>query len=110
MSVQASPARVERDEWVPLRYWVASNRTDTHDTVTLTLRPEDVAIPEFLPGQFTMLYVFGVGEIPVSISGDPADDNGTLVHTVRDVGAVSKALRLARNGMTVGVRGPFGTG
>ena len=25
----------------------------------------------FLPGQFNMLYAFGVGEVPISISGDP---------------------------------------
>ncbi len=110
MSVQISPVRVDRDEWLPLRYWVAGNRTDTHDTATLTLRPEDEAIPEFLPGQFTMLYVFGVGEIPVSVSGDPAQRNGILVQTIRGVGAVSEALRTASNGTAVGVRGPFGRG
>ena len=26
----------------------------------------------FQPGQFSMLWVFGVGELPISISGDPA--------------------------------------
>jgi NAD(P)H-flavin reductase len=99
-----------RDPWVPLRYWVAGHHQDTVDTATLTLRPEDEAIPNFLPGQFTMLYVFGVGEIPVSISGDPADDNGTLVQTIRGVGAVSNALLHAPNGTMIGVRGPYGLG
>lgn len=110
MSTQTAPARADRDQWTPLRYWVAHNHTDTHDTVTVTLRAEDEAIPPFLPGQFTMLYVYGVGEIPVSISGDPTHDNDTLVQTIRGVGAVSEALRHARNGTTIGVRGPYGTG
>jgi NAD(P)H-flavin reductase len=54
--------------------------------------------------------VYGVGEVPISVSGDPEDDNGSLVHTIRDVGAVSRALRHAKPGAIVGVRGPFGTG
>ena len=56
-----------------------------------------------------MLYAFGVGEAAISISGDPADE-GTFVHTVRDVGAVSKALSALEAGAVAGLRGPFGTG
>jgi NAD(P)H-flavin reductase len=52
-----------------------------------------------------MLYAFGVGEIPVSISGDP----DVLVHTLRSVGPVSAALCAARRGDVLGVRGPYGT-
>ena len=47
---------------------------------------------------------------PISISGDPAAGDGSLTHTIRDVGAVSGALHRARPGDLVGVRGPFGTG
>lgn len=103
-------AQVRGDPWLPVPYWVAANREETADTATLTLRPEGFPIREFLPGQFTMLYVFGVGEVPISISGDPGDGDGVLVHTIRDVGAVSRALRYAKPGTVVGVRGPFGTG
>jgi NAD(P)H-flavin reductase len=56
------------------------------------------------PGQFTMLYAFGVGEIPVSASG--VEDR--LIHTIRAVGAVSHALCALRRGDQVGARGPFG--
>ena len=42
-------------------------------------------------GQFNMLYVFGVGEIAISVSGDPADES-RFVHTIRDVGKASSAL------------------
>ena len=62
----------------------------------------------FAPGQFNMLTVFGVGEVPISMSGDPAA--GRLVHTVRAVGPVSTALTRLRPGDCVGLRGPFGTG
>jgi NAD(P)H-flavin reductase len=100
---------VEPDPWLPLPYRVVANHRETEDTATLLLRAETTAIREFLPGQFTMLYVYGTGEVPISISGDPAGDDGLLVHTIRGVGAVSQALRHATPGTVVGVRGPFGT-
>jgi len=55
-----------------------------------------------------MLYVFGVGEVPISISGDPTQSQ-TLVHTTRAVGTVTRALRTLKRGDTLGVRGPFGS-
>ena len=79
------------------------------DTVTLELTPLSGIRPSFAPGQFNMLYAFGVGEVPISISGDSADE-GTFIHTVRDVGAVSKALSALEAGAVAGLRGPFGTG
>jgi NAD(P)H-flavin reductase len=83
---------------------VRARRRETHDTWTLAIDAER----QFRPGQFNMLYAFGIGEIPVSISGDPAAA-GPLVHTVRAVGAVSRALAALPRGAAVGVRGPFGT-
>jgi NAD(P)H-flavin reductase len=56
-----------------------------------------------------MLYVYGVGEVPISISGDPTRP-GTLVHTTREVGAVTRAMRRLKAGQTLGVRGPYGRG
>jgi len=55
-----------------------------------------------------MLYVFGVGEVPISVSGDPARTK-VLTHTTREVGAVTAAMRLLRRGAMLGVRGPYGT-
>jgi NAD(P)H-flavin reductase len=63
----------------------------------------------FAAGQFTMLHAFGVGEVPISICGDPTRP-GPLEHTIRDVGTVTHALVTAQPGTSVGVRGPFGTG
>jgi anaerobic sulfite reductase subunit B len=91
----------------PVRYVVAGRRAETHDTVTLMLRPVAAPIPPPRPGQFTMLYAFGVGEIPVSISG--SGHSQVLVQTIRAVGAVTRALCAAAPGDVLGVRGPFGT-
>jgi NAD(P)H-flavin reductase len=67
-----------------------------------------MAAPAWRPGQFMMVYVFGQGEIPISISGDPAKRD-RIVHTVRAVGAVSRAICKAKEGSAIGLRGPFGS-
>lgn len=97
------------DSYVPLPYLVHASHWETYDTATLVLEPAGTAIPSWEPGQFTMLYAFGIGEIPVSVSGDPFRQD-RLVHTVRDVGAASHAIASARPGDVLGVRGPFGQG
>ena len=56
-----------------------------------------------------MLWVFGVGELPISISGDPADSK-SLTYTVRSVGPATQALVNRQPGQSLGVRGPFGAG
>jgi anaerobic sulfite reductase subunit B len=89
----------------PSRYRVTDRLRETADTVTLTLEPIDAPLPAFRPGQFAMLYAFGIGEIPISVSGWDGD---RLIHTVRGVGAVSQALCDSPTGAVVGVRGPFG--
>jgi NAD(P)H-flavin reductase len=90
-------------------YRVSRARREIRDTWTLDLEPANGSpIPEFAPGQFSMLYVFGVGEVPISISGSPQDGN-KLVHTVRGVGAVSRRICSLKKGDTLGVRGPYGS-
>jgi NAD(P)H-flavin reductase len=90
----------------PVPYRVTRRVQETHDTATLTLEPlADPITPA--PGQFAMLYAFGVGEVPISTSGDPARA-GELTHTIRAVGAVSGALAASEPGAVLGVRGPFG--
>jgi NAD(P)H-flavin reductase len=62
----------------------------------------------FRPGQFNMLYVHGIGEVAISISGDPAEPQ-RLVHTIRAVGTVTRALEHLHVGDALGVRGPYGS-
>lgn len=83
---------------------------ETHDTFSCEMEPTtaDGQWP-FAPGQFNMLYVFGVGEVPISISGDPTRPS-KLLHTTREVGAVTRAMRALKIGQAMGVRGPYGRG
>lgn len=82
---------------------------ETHDTFTLTLDSgRDARGPAFAPGQFNMLYIWGVGELPISMSGDP-ESGARPVHTVRSVGPATLALVTTKEGESIGVRGPFGT-
>ncbi|WP_177418704.1 FAD/NAD(P)-binding protein [endosymbiont of Lamellibrachia barhami] len=64
---------------------------------------------EFQPGQFNMLSLFGVGEVPISIVSDP-DDSHFFDHTIRVAGRVTEALSRLQPGDRVGIRGPFGRG
>ena len=97
------------DPMLPQRYRIQRVHREIPDTFTLELEPEEgVDIPQFATGQFNMLYVFGVGEIPISISGDPAKRK-PLVHTTRAVGTVSKAMSELKANDVIGVRGPFGS-
>ena len=94
---------------VPEPFRVTGRRQETPDTWTLELEPAggDGGFA-FGPGQFNMVYAFGVGEVPISISGDPSGE-GPLVHTVREVGAVSAAICAAEPGQALGIRGPYGS-
>ncbi len=93
----------------PQFYRVLRRRAETYDTFTVELEPPAGAPGlSFAPGQFNMLYAFGVGEVPISVSGHPGRPQ-LLVHTVRSVGAVSKALAGLKRGDRVGVRGPYGS-
>jgi len=79
---------------------------------TFRLRFEDKAVARafaFACGQFNMLYVFGTGEIPISIVSDPEHAHG-LDHTIRVVGRVSEVMGNLRAGDRLGIRGPFGNG
>jgi NAD(P)H-flavin reductase len=102
-------ADLTADPMVPRMFAVTRRRQDTDDTATIWLEPEGGEPFSFAPGQFTMLQAFGIGEVPISISGDPRITS-TLQHTVRDVGSVSRALATANVGTRLGVRGPFGVG
>jgi NAD(P)H-flavin reductase len=91
---------------VPEVVRVLRRRRETEDTWTLDL--DTGRDFRFAPGQFTMLYAFGAGEVPISISGDPARPE-TLVHTVRAVGPTTNAICSVRKGGSLVVRGPFGS-
>lgn len=98
------------DPMLPRSFRVRHTRRETRDVWTIELEPDNGGTtPRFLAGQFDMLYAWGVGEAAISISGDPGKE-GPLVHTIRAVGAVTRALCATRHGATIGIRGPFGRG
>jgi len=97
------------DAFVPQLYRAGRVIRELHDTVTLEFAPLSGPRPAFEPGQFNMLTVFGVGEAAISISGDPSEETA-FVHTVREVGAVSRAIAKLEAGAVAGLRGPYGKG
>lgn len=108
-TVHTAPVSNDANAMLPQSFRVRRVHQDTYDTFTLELGPaqggEDY---RFKPGQFNMLYVYGVGEVPISISGDPGRP-GVLVHTTRAVGTVTKVMQKLKAGDTIGVRGPYGS-
>jgi NAD(P)H-flavin reductase len=92
---------------------VRRRRRDGPQVFTLDIEAEEEAeetgAETYAPGQFNMLTVFGIGEVPISLSGDPAERH-RLVHTIRTVGPVSTALARLGPGDALGLRGPFGVG
>lgn len=99
----------ETKSMVPRVYRLQQSKAETYDTWTLEFAPVDGKdVFPFGPGQFNMIYGFGVGEVPISISGDPGKP-GKLVHTVRSVGAVTRALCNLKKSNKLTIRGPYGT-
>src|SRR5580765_3605212 len=92
---------------VPAPFRVSDRRQETSDTWTLTLEPLEGDGPTIAPGQFMMVYPFGIGEVPISVSGPP-NRPGPVVLTVRAVGAVTRALCATEPGAALGLRGPSG--
>ncbi|MBI5709695.1 MAG: FAD/NAD(P)-binding protein [Candidatus Eisenbacteria bacterium] len=103
------PGPAGGDPMRPAPFRVARRVVETHDVFTLWLEP--VGGPggfSSQPGQFDMLYAFGAGEVPVSLSGPPGPVK-QVVHTIRAVGPVTQSLQRLKRGDVVGLRGPFGS-
>lgn len=92
---------------LPVPYRIVARRQDAADVFTWTVEPLGEHAPAFLPGQFNMLYAYGIGEVPVSISSDPA--SGPLLHTIRAVGSVTRPMAVLPVGEVIGLRGPYGS-
>jgi NAD(P)H-flavin reductase len=85
---------------------------EAEGVTTFHLKFTDPEIKEryrFEPGQFNMLYVPGYGEAAISMSSDLETAGGLLVHTIRHIGNVTRAVSRLKKGDVVGIRGPFGT-
>lgn len=94
----------------PEPFRIVRIRRELSDTFTLELEPRNGGqVKEWRPGQFNMIYAFGIGESALSISGD-SDQRSSYIHTIRAVGRVTRSLERLKRGDVVGLRGPFGQG
>lgn len=101
-----------RDSYLPRTARIKARHQESATIFTLDLQFVEKSHQQafsFYPGQFNMLYLYGVGEVAISISSDPAEKT-YLGHTIRAVGRVTKAMQQLNKGDYVGVRGPFGNG
>jgi NAD(P)H-flavin reductase len=108
MDVARAEALLTPGPMVPRSFVVRERVPETSDTWTLKLEALEGTGPAIGPGQFVMVYVFGVGEVPISVSGAP-DRPGPVTLTVRAVGAVTDAICATEPGGVLGLRGPLGT-
>ena len=100
---------IMQNPMTPLPYRILKVIRETHDTFSLNVVPKNSSSSMACnPGQFNMLYAFGVGEVPISISGPKPGEQG-MIHTIRDVGVVTGALHKLKKDQTIGLRGPFGS-
>lgn len=111
-AIQSSTAALQSaDPMLPFPAVITRIQPEAAGIATYSLEFEDPALREafrFLPGQFNMLYLPGIGEVAISISSD-AEEPRNLLHTIRVAGNVTQAIARLNVGGVVGVRGPFGS-
>lgn len=93
---------------IPIKTAIIDIKNETQNVRTYYIKlPNGVEIPK--PGQFNMIYIHGVGEVPISVS-DIDYEARAVAHTVRFVGSVTKAFSILEKNSLVGFRGPYGIG
>ncbi|MBU2804285.1 Ni/Fe hydrogenase subunit gamma, partial [Acidithiobacillus ferridurans] len=100
------------DPYLPHEVEILERIQESPTIFTLRLAftdPEMQASYRFQPGQFNMVYLYGVGEVPISIVSDP-EDGHLIDHTIRAVGLVTQGLTRLGKGARLGLRGPYGRG
>ena len=100
----------------PVSIHSVSNETEDKNMKTFELHFEHDEEAEiffnrsgFKPGQFAMLWLPGLGEIPLGIASSPTEKN-KLLFTVNRIGKVTRQLHNLPCGSVLGVRGPLGNG
>jgi NAD(P)H-flavin reductase len=94
--------------FIPIEGKIEKIKNQTNDTKTYTVRITDNDGKfEFKPGQFNMVSLLGYGEVPISISSEPYN-NETFDHTIRAVGYITRLMENFEPGTVVGIRGPYG--
>ncbi len=110
-NIQVAATVDAANPWATHAVRIRAIEQEVSDVASYELEFEDSAVAErfhFVPGQFNMLYLPGIGESAISISSDP-DVPQRLLHTVRAVGSVTRALARKQIGDQLLLRGPFGS-
>jgi dihydroorotate dehydrogenase electron transfer subunit len=101
-----------------LRRWWGSQRDSNHPTIckiekvtdqtptVRTLEFSDEILSNVLPGQFAMVWIPGINELPMSVM--VSKEQGKAAFTVRKHGTASTGLYNLKEGDLIGVRGPYG--
>lgn len=113
MSTAFSATQIQypADPMLPRLATIQSIQPEAYGVSTFSMvfaDPEECAAFRFQPGQFNMIYLPGVGEVAISLSSDPGEP-GTMGHTIRSAGGVTRALARLQPGDQLGVRGPYGS-
>ncbi len=95
--------------YLPREAEIVGRTEESANTFSLHLRLTDGEPYAFEPGQFNMLYLYGSGEVPISVVGESEED-ATLTHTVRALGRITNGLARLKVGDRIGLRGPYGRG
>lgn len=95
--------------YLPREAEIVERIQETPTVFTLRLRLTDGDPYAFEAGQFNMLYLHGVGEVPISIVAG-AGEGELLTHTLRAVGRVTRGLAALQASDRIGLRGPYGRG
>lgn len=104
------PSSPTPSPWQSRAARIAAIRPEGPDVFTIDLVPRDASAAfRFVPGQFNMLHLPGIGEAAISIASDPGVPS-PVSHTIRAVGNVTQALGRLGVGAELLVRGPFGRG
>ena len=82
-------------------------RNEAKGISTIFFRSDREDWYDMAPGQFVMIWVPGVDEVPMSVS---FYDGEVLGITVQAVGEASRAICALKEGEWIGVRGPYGNG
>lgn len=111
---QMIPSRhtFEHNAYLPWEAEIIERIQESETIFTLQLRLTDPALHnayQYQPGQFNMLYLYGVGEVAISIVSDPEHED-LLTHTINRVGRVTRGLSQVKAGEKIGIRGPYGRG
>jgi len=83
---------------------ILSIETESPAVKTFTFKDKECAKAK--PGQFLMLWIPRIDEIPLSILD--AEEDGTVTVAVKEVGEATQALHRKKTGESIGMRGPFG--